>query len=99
METITYSHLPFGQWDRAFADDATLTATRLDRRLHHAHVIHIRGDRYRLRDKRKAGIIQARPMTESGEVGQFEVAVDSSPWALAKRFFEGRPPSPQGFRA
>lgn len=65
------SNLPFGQWDQAFAGDATLTAALLDRLLHHAHVIQIRGDSYRLRDKRKAGIIQARPRAESSEVGQF----------------------------
>lgn len=29
----------------------------LDRILHHAHVVQIRGDSYRLKDKRKAGVI------------------------------------------
>jgi DNA replication protein DnaC len=65
------SNLPFGQWDQAFAGDTTLTAALLDRLLHHAHVIQIKGDSYRLKDKRKAGIIQARPTAEIGEVGQF----------------------------
>lgn len=65
------SNLPFGQWDQAFAGDTTLTAALLDRLLHHAHVIQIRGESYRLKDKRKAGIIKARHTTESETVGQF----------------------------
>lgn len=65
------SNLPFGQWDQAFAGDTTLTAALLDRLLHHAHVIQIRGESDRLKDKRKAGIIKARPLAESTiEVGQ-----------------------------
>lgn len=65
------SNLPFGQWDQAFAGDTTLTAALLDRLLHHAHVIQIKGESYRLKDKRKAGIIKARHITETAEVGQF----------------------------
>jgi DNA replication protein DnaC len=48
----------FAQWATAFADDATLTAAMLDRLLHHAHIAQIQGDSYRLRDKRKAGVIR-----------------------------------------
>jgi DNA replication protein DnaC len=40
--------------DQTFADDATLTAAMLDRLLHHAHVVAIQGESYRLRDKRRA---------------------------------------------
>ncbi len=65
------SNLPFGQWDQAFAGDTTLTAALLDRLLHHAHVIQIRGESYRLKDKRKAGIIKPRLPADSIEVGQF----------------------------
>jgi DNA replication protein DnaC len=54
---IVTSNLPFGQWDQTFADDATLTAAMLDRLLHHAHVVPIQGDSYRLRDKRRAGVM------------------------------------------
>jgi DNA replication protein DnaC len=52
---ILTSNLPFPQWARAFADDATLTAAMLDRLLHHAHIVQISGESYRLKDKRKAG--------------------------------------------
>lgn len=35
----------------------TLTAALLDRLLHHSHLIQIKGESYRLREKRKAGIV------------------------------------------
>lgn len=50
------SNLVFSQWATAFANDATLTAAMLDRLLHHCHVIQIRGESYRLKDKKKIGI-------------------------------------------
>jgi DNA replication protein DnaC len=52
---ILTSNLPFTQWAGAFADDQTLTAAMLDRLLHHAHIVQITGESYRLKDKRKAG--------------------------------------------
>ena len=57
---ILTSNLAFGSWDEAFADDAVLTAAMLDRILHHATVVQISGESYRLKDKRRAGIT-ARP--------------------------------------
>ena len=51
------SNLSFGAWDQAFAGDRVLTAAMLDRLLHHSHVVQIQGESYRLKDKRKAGII------------------------------------------
>jgi DNA replication protein DnaC len=52
---ILTSNLPFTQWATALADDQTLTAALLDRLLHHAHIVQITGESYRLKDKRKAG--------------------------------------------
>ena len=57
---ILTSNLAFGSWDEAFAGDAVLTAAMLDRILHHATVVQIAGESYRLKDKRRAGIL-ARP--------------------------------------
>lgn len=54
---IVTSNLPFGQWDQTFAEDATLTAAMLDRLLHHAHVVSIQGESFRLREKRRAGLL------------------------------------------
>ena len=41
-----------------FGDPVVATAI-LDRLLHHSHVITIRGDSYRLREKRRSGLIKA----------------------------------------
>lgn len=55
-------YLPFGQWDQTFAGDAALISAMLDRILHHSHVVQIKGESYRLRQKRKAGVIaEANP--------------------------------------
>lgn len=55
-------YLPFGQWDQTFAGDAALTSAMLDRILHYSHVVQIKGESYRLRQKRKAGVItEANP--------------------------------------
>jgi DNA replication protein DnaC len=54
---VVTSNLPFSQWSTAFADDQTLTAALLDRLLHHAHIIQISGNSYRLRGKKTAGIL------------------------------------------
>ena len=61
---ILTSNPAFGSWDEAFAGDAVLTAAMLDRVLHHATVVQIGGDSYRLKDKRRAGIM-ARPQPAS----------------------------------
>jgi DNA replication protein DnaC len=60
---ILTSNLTFGSWDQAFAGESVLTAAMLDRILHHASVVSIQGESYRLKDKRKAGLIgQAREL-------------------------------------
>lgn len=55
--TLLTSNLPFSQWAETFADDATLTAAMLDRLLHHCHVVQMTGESYRLKDKRKVGVL------------------------------------------
>lgn len=67
---ILTSNLVFGQWDQTFAGDAALTAALLDRLLHHAHIITIKGESYRLKEKRKAGLIEAKTASEKAGVGQ-----------------------------
>ncbi|WKB50815.1 IS21-like element helper ATPase IstB [Eleftheria terrae] len=57
---VLTSNLPFSQWSSAFADDQTLTAALLDRLLHHAHIVQIAGESYRLKDKRKAGQVKPK---------------------------------------
>lgn len=62
---ILTSNLPFPQWASAFADDTTLTAAMLDRLLHHAHIVSMSGESYRLKDKRKAGQTGRREISTS----------------------------------
>jgi DNA replication protein DnaC len=45
------------EWGTVFGDPVVVTAI-LDRLLHHSHVLTIRGDSYRLRAKRKSGLIK-----------------------------------------
>ncbi len=54
---VLTSNLSFGAWDQAFAGDAVLTAAMLDRLMHHATVVQISGQSYRLKGKRKEGIV------------------------------------------
>jgi DNA replication protein DnaC len=62
---ILTSNLSFGQWDETFAGNTALTAAMLDRILHHSHVIQIKGDSYRLKEKRKAGVVQSTVNSEN----------------------------------
>lgn len=51
------SNRSVGEWGTVFGDAVAATAI-LDRLLHHSHVITARGDSYRLREKRRAGLLQ-----------------------------------------
>jgi DNA replication protein DnaC len=53
---ILTSNKSFAQWGEVFPDPIIATAI-LDRLLHHSHVVNIRGDSYRLKDKRRTGVI------------------------------------------
>lgn len=44
------------EWGEVFGDQVVATAI-LDRLLHHSHVLTIRGDSYRLREKRRSGLV------------------------------------------
>lgn len=60
---IITSNLAFSHWATTLADDATLTAALLDRLLHHGHIVSLKGESYRLKDKRKAGVGTTRKKT------------------------------------
>jgi DNA replication protein DnaC len=47
---IVTSNKPFSRWGEIFGDDAT-AAAMIDRLVHHAELISLNGDSYRLRDK------------------------------------------------
>lgn len=54
---ILTSNQSFGSWGEVFGDRVIATAI-LDRILHHAITVNIRGNSYRLKDRLKAGLIQ-----------------------------------------
>lgn len=54
---ILTSNLSFGDWEETFGGNAALTSAMLDRLLHHAHVIQLRGESYRLREARQSGLL------------------------------------------
>ena len=51
---ILTSNKAFGAWGEVFADDAVMAGAALDRLLHRCTVVNIRGESYRLREKRQA---------------------------------------------
>lgn len=54
---IITSNLIFTKWQEVLNNDEALTAAILDRLIHHSHIINIQGESYRLKQKRKAGIL------------------------------------------
>ena len=54
---IITSNKSYGEWGSIFSDSIIASAI-LDRLLHHSTTINIRGESYRLREKKKAGIFQ-----------------------------------------
>ena len=52
---VLTSNKAFAEWDQVFANDAIMASAALDRLLHRATVIQIRGDSYRLKHRRQAG--------------------------------------------
>jgi len=54
---IITTNLPFTKWKEVLNNDEALTAAILDRLIHHSHIINIQGESYRLKQKRKAGIL------------------------------------------
>ena len=60
---LVTSNRAVGAWGTVFGDPVVATAI-LDRLLHHSHVLTIRGDSYRLREKRRAGLLKAAPVAQ-----------------------------------
>jgi len=56
------SNRSVGEWGAVFGDPVVATAI-LDRLLHHSHVITIRGDSYRMHEKRRRGLRRLRSTT------------------------------------
>jgi len=70
---ILTSNKGFGDWGELMGDMALATAI-LDRLLHHAHVVNIRGESYRMKERRKTGglftpapPLEQNPLLEGGQ--------------------------------
>jgi DNA replication protein DnaC len=66
---ILTSNESYGQWGEIFPDTILATAL-LDRLLHHATTINIRGESYRLRHRRQSGLSGADRLKGGGLTGQ-----------------------------
>jgi DNA replication protein DnaC len=51
------SNKAFADWGQVFADDSILASAALDRLLHRSTIINIKGESYRLKEKRKSGTL------------------------------------------
>jgi DNA replication protein DnaC len=60
---IVTSNKPFSAWGEIFGDEVTAVAM-IDRLVHHAEILSLKGDSYRLRDKD----LGARPHGERAEI-------------------------------
>ena len=67
----------YGQWGSIFGDPIIATAI-LDRLLHHSTTVNIRGDSYRLKERRKAGLLPSGKRT-SKDLPLSPVATASRP--------------------
>jgi DNA replication protein DnaC len=56
LSTILTSNKSFTDWGHVFGGDPVLASAALDRLLHRCTVVNIRGESYRLKDRRKAGV-------------------------------------------
>lgn len=63
--TIVTSNKSFMDWGEIFGDQVIATAI-LDRLLHHSTTLNIKGESYRLKDKRRAGLVTAPTTKEEG---------------------------------
>jgi DNA replication protein DnaC len=70
---ILTSNKSYGEWGGIFGDPIIATAI-LDRLLHHSTTINIRGESYRLKDRRRAGLLPGRE-----QEGRPEVALPVAP--------------------
>ena len=73
---ILTSNKSYGEWDSIFGDPIIATAI-LDRLLHHSTTVNIRGESYRLRERRKAGLLPTRQEATGGD--RSEAPASASP--------------------
>ena len=68
----------FGEWGELLGDTVIASAI-LDQLLHHSHVLNIRGDSYRLREKRHAGLFSSHHLPGSASENREDNNTRQSP--------------------
>ena len=63
---ILTSNKAFGEWSEVFGGDAVMASAALDRLLHRATVVNIRGESYRLKEMRQATGTAGEAVTGNG---------------------------------
>ncbi len=96
------SNRPVMEWGEVFGEQVVATAI-LDRLLHHSHVLTIRGDRFRLREKRRSGLLRPgrRPEGLPDQAAQMPQPTTTSRHPPMKHRSKGRHQAPirwTGFR-
>lgn len=72
---ILTSNKSYGDWGQIFPDQVMASAI-LDRLLHHSTTVNIKGESYRLKEKRRAGLIGTEPLKRRGRPRKTEVPTD-----------------------
>jgi DNA replication protein DnaC len=75
---ILTSNKSYGDWGGIFGDPIIATAI-LDRLLHHSTTINIRGESYRLKDRKRAGLLAGREQQEGREPAALSAAPAVAP--------------------
>jgi DNA replication protein DnaC len=79
LSTIITSNKAFAEWGQVFAGDTIMASAALDRLLHRATVINIKGDSYRMREKRQAGLFPGAVALEPATKGATLTTKTKSP--------------------
>jgi len=89
---ILTSNKSYGDWGGIFGDAIIATAI-LDRLLHHSTTVNIRGESYRLKERRRAGLLPSREQ-ETGQGANYSVApASATPKARRPRAALGSAPA------
>jgi hypothetical protein len=74
---IVTSNKSYSEWGAVFGDEVAAAAI-IDRLLHYSTTVNIRGESYRLKDKKRAGVFSmptSTMVTPAAHVGNFKPAI------------------------
>jgi DNA replication protein DnaC len=85
---ILTSNKSYGEWGSVFGDPIIATAI-LDRLLHHSTTVNIRGESYRLKERKKAGLLSPLAQGAPGELTAWESMTKGGEKRRAPRITSG----------